>query len=358
MRGRRPAAMAESGESYVVEIETGVGDPRFVPLYVGTVLDPVSIGRRGDWRVDGNGVLDAHAYMYFDGQSLFLQSADERRPAMVEGRALGGAWTHVNAPCAIMLGSARLVFRARQAPSPRRSRPFEPGAFRRGSEDEEPTHMRPEASRVASHPPPMEERRTARNTQRTDPPTRVAAGINPRTGHIENMYDAPPGPRMSIGPPPKLNRGTTSKSPRARTRTETLGGWERLSGPGRILVLMSPFMVLAIYLLLRNGPSQARTPAEPADAGPVYGYTQPTAPPTRTVVPIVPPVTPPPTPPPDLGPPLTFSTKTLERTAIDLVASGQYEKAVQIYDLLAIANPANLAYREAARILRQKLDGG
>src|SRR3954471_13576851 len=104
--------MAQSGETYVVELEAGEGDRQAVPLYNRTVLDPMSIGRRGMWRVKAEGVLDIHAYMYFDGRSLFLQSADEERPILAHGRAVGRTWTSVSAPCTISMGGARLHFRA------------------------------------------------------------------------------------------------------------------------------------------------------------------------------------------------------------------------------------------------------
>jgi hypothetical protein len=40
------------------------------------------------------------------------------------------------------------------------------------------------------------------------------------------------------------------------------------------------------------------------------------------------------------------------------VASGQYERAAFVYDQLARQYPDKPAYREAARILRSKLDAG
>jgi hypothetical protein len=50
--------------------------------------------------------------------------------------------------------------------------------------------------------------------------------------------------------------------------------------------------------------------------------------------------------------------RTLERQAVDLVASGQYERAAFIYEQLARQYPDRPVYRETARILRAKLDGG
>jgi hypothetical protein len=62
-----------------------------------------------------DGILNVHAYLYFDGQALFVQSADDDNPALVDGRAVGRDWTPVNMPCTISLAAARLVFREADA---------------------------------------------------------------------------------------------------------------------------------------------------------------------------------------------------------------------------------------------------
>lgn len=55
---------------------------------------------------------------------------------------------------------------------------------------------------------------------------------------------------------------------------------------------------------------------------------------------------------------LPANKKTKERAAADAWAEGNFEVAVRIYDELAQQNPQNPAFREAARILRERLDGG
>ena len=55
--------------THVIEIETGIGEPAFIPLTLGSELQPISIGKKGMWRVDGARVLDVHAFVYFDGAS-------------------------------------------------------------------------------------------------------------------------------------------------------------------------------------------------------------------------------------------------------------------------------------------------
>lgn len=63
------------------------------------------------WPVDGPGVLDVHAFLYFDGRALFLQSADPSMPAKMNSRPIGASWQQVEIPCTIELGRARLVYR-------------------------------------------------------------------------------------------------------------------------------------------------------------------------------------------------------------------------------------------------------
>jgi hypothetical protein len=56
--------------------------------------------------------------------------------------------------------------------------------------------------------------------------------------------------------------------------------------------------------------------------------------------------------------PLPPGTKTLERQAVDFVASGDTAKAAAAYEELVRRDPNNQVYAEAARILRAKLDAG
>jgi hypothetical protein len=55
---------------------------------------------------------------------------------------------------------------------------------------------------------------------------------------------------------------------------------------------------------------------------------------------------------------LAAGQKTLERQAIDYVATGEYQKAIGLYEQLARQAPERKEYPEALRILRQKLDAG
>jgi hypothetical protein len=63
----------------------------------------------------------------------------------------------------------------------------------------------------------------------------------------------------------------------------------------------------------------------------------------------------------DLHTPKDAGARTIERQAADAVADGKFGTAIQLYDQLVATTPAGPeqdAYRSAAQILRQKVDGG
>jgi hypothetical protein len=97
-------------EETVIEIRRGSGEPRYLALTPGEQLPPTSVGLRADWRIEANGVADRHAFLYFDGTTLFVQSAGPTAPLRVNGRPVPDAWTAVEPPCTLALGEARLIY--------------------------------------------------------------------------------------------------------------------------------------------------------------------------------------------------------------------------------------------------------
>ncbi|WP_394847224.1 hypothetical protein LZC95_07120 [Pendulispora brunnea] len=98
-------------EASVIELRAGHGEPRQISLTPGSVLDPTSVGQTAMWRIEGAGVLDVHGYLYFDGKALFVQSADDDAPMMVNRHRIARAWTEVRMPSTIELGEVQLVYR-------------------------------------------------------------------------------------------------------------------------------------------------------------------------------------------------------------------------------------------------------
>jgi hypothetical protein len=104
--------MGEPPTTHILEVVAGVAEPSLLELAPGQEVAPLSVGKGGTWQVEAEGILDVHGFVYFDGASLFVQSAEATSPVLVDGFEVGGAWTAVEAPCTIELGSARLSYRA------------------------------------------------------------------------------------------------------------------------------------------------------------------------------------------------------------------------------------------------------
>jgi hypothetical protein len=403
--------MADPSEELVVEVEIGIADPPFIAIPRGQVLSPMSVGRRGMWRIEGGGVLDVHGYVYFDGKRFFLQSVDERQPIVAHGQPIGRAWTSVSPPCKIEMGSARLHFRATYTeepdlddqetaivdrPKPPMDRPFEPGAFAHRPESES-TRVQPLDPPTApgsawggNLPPPPPPPPPGRPVHEIVTPAQLH---RPALNDTQRMHPdglgetsrqpglAPPPPFAGARPPlvgamPALMPPTPTPPPtRVPAAAPNPQGdalkqkWDELSGPKKILVALLPALMVSLYFLFIADDelpaavpvaADAAAPVQsgpPIDAGPVAPV-----PPTIAVsqLPVTPP--PPPPPPPASGSAQPTATnpaqRTLERQAVDWVASGQYERAAAAYDQLAQQFPDRPAYREAARILRGKLDAG
>jgi hypothetical protein len=71
---------------------------------------PMSVGRRGDWRVEGDGVMDVHAFLVFDGRTLFVCSASPWTPAFVCGHPVGSEWTPLGPGGRVALGRAGITY--------------------------------------------------------------------------------------------------------------------------------------------------------------------------------------------------------------------------------------------------------
>lgn len=464
--------MAKPGTTHVIEIETGIGEPAFIPLTMGSELQPISVGKKGMWRIESPRVLDVHAFVYFDGSSLFLQSADESQAASVDGYRVGKAWTELHAPCKIEIGAARLRFRSLadapepaappSVPRPAAGQPPPPDvpapmpAMGETNTRVGPVDSRPVGVVGFGNETRAEGQRSARPTgqllssgvapvqaipQSQHPPGLMnhapmqMSGGHPMGGHPMNptgplpsgamnmppmamggMNGVAPLPSgsMSLGGPMGSGSygsggsyggsygGSMSGNRMAPTVQTGQGGggellakYKELPQTKRLLVLMSPFCLIAsAYLLLFDDEPPPEPAAVTQDAGPAQcqagfvRYTVPingmypcvplgtpmppapdAGPPVQPVQPVQPGPQPDPTgqpvPPPSSSssstpaPPVAANTKTLERQAVDAVAVNDYARAAAIYEqLLAQSNPKNPVYAEAARILHQKAEAG
>ena len=443
----------------LLEVRLGVGAPASIALLPGTMLDPTSFGRTAMWRIAAEGVLDVHGYVYFDGDSLFVQSADARYPVMVNRHRIGLAWTELRAPSSILIGQAQIDLmetdslarsgalvaigapksgmmpalpaapepprgpwdasqvasldeisaghvEVSAAPRPAAGAPFARGAFVPAS-DGESTRFAPIGggspvgpAAAPSAPPPHAP------PYNPSPPTApsfappVAVPPPPRPSS-RGMLDGEPlpligTPRDLVSAPRVAIPPATPAPPPAPTLFERAkADWYATSLPKRVLLVLSPFVLLSYFKLLfdddgskaRKGDPAAQESAEVVASPPKPSAPLATLPPVgtfpappattatlQTVAPSVAPVptaptaatpptavtTPTPTPPQPvaLPTPVAPQGKTLERVAADAYTEGNLPLALQLYERLARERPENPAFAEAARIIAERLDAG
>lgn len=389
-----------SREGFVVEIRRGNGSPKFLPLSPGESINPISVGLLGDFRLEADGVLDVHGYLYFDGTSLFVQSSDGHHQIRVNGKPIGPDWTAVQPPCTLALGDARLVYcPASQASAA--SGPAGPTSARAAGKAPPPVY-----------PPYEESAPTMADARHSDyddgvPTAKTRAPDDDATGSIPippaphgqfveddnettralplpvispNLGARPPAPPPPPQPPavtPGPIAGPIAAPPTApvtaakvKPLDQLKDGWKQASLPKKAIAMLLPVaFVMVIFGLDDNTPQEEPTATAPsasastkAKAKPKPAATEdpeelepapkPTASATTAPVPTSKKAHPPPEPTP--APVLAAKDKTPERAAVDAVAAGAWEPAAKAYDDLAKQHPENPAYKEAARILRAK----
>lgn len=79
---------------------------RFSP---GVVAGPLSLGRQGDWALEGRGVGALEGFLYYDGRELFACSRDAATPMLLDGRPLGTSWEPLPLGALLVVGRLRLV---------------------------------------------------------------------------------------------------------------------------------------------------------------------------------------------------------------------------------------------------------
>jgi len=368
---------------FVIEIRRGSGNPRHVAFSAGTTVNPMSIGMMGDWRVEADGMLDVHAFVYFDGKSLFVQSADARNAVRVNGKPIGPDWAPVTPPCTLAIGDARLVYcpasqasAVSAATAPVSARP---AAGRAPFDEDAPTRadVRPEdydeaiptnRTRAPDEestgsipiPPgkPMPQLEDDNETTRALPlPVMPSPGFAaPAPPPPPGMFSSPGAPQP-IAAPPHVAQVVAKPKPLDQIKAQ----WKEASLPKRAIALLLPLAFVMVIFGLDDDPKPSTT-TNAAPSASAVAKTKPTKP-TKTaepeeLEPTPTPAKPAPSPSPTVkaAPPApTSSQKTAERAAVDAVAAGAWEPAAKMYEDLAKAHPENPAYKEAARILRAKI---
>lgn len=399
-------------EPFVLEIRRGSGDPRYLTLESGQELPPLSIGAAADWRIDADGMDEVHAFVYFDGQQLHVQSAVPERLVKVNGRAVGTEWTPVAPSSTLAIGDARLVFcplsqasaGAAQMPRARTPTPFGEDAPTRmqmpaAHDDDEATgHIEvpnfdeeatralpvPAAARMLGprKPTPVPGGRPAPPAA---PPVMGPEAFGPAPAPFAAPFAAPPPPPP---PPPDdvpPHLQTTTKPAIRKDPSKLAQAWRETSVVKKIILVLLPLAFVMVFYGFEDDPAPRGKP-KPAASTSTSASTSASdddddpkpkkkkKPPTDDPDPTPPDAAPPPTgsaPPVATAPPAPLPSasapgnpktdpakKTTEREAVDAVAAGQYELAAKLYEQLAKDHPETPAYKEAARILRAKAKKG
>ena len=394
----QPVARGEgSGAAVAYILERGVESQGSAPRsFVGGQQEgPISLGRGGQFRVDGRGVLATHAYLMFDGDGLYLCSADEANPVVVDGARIPRQWTRVGVPCTLLLGRTRAVLRRATSAAPGRPVPLAPPARPSGdvhaddvhADDGDDTPIEGVPAYQSASPSPDEDTDRPRLPSESDEEsTRVGLDILNRpslrpASEAESDSPAKPqdaSPQPARGAPQPLEATVIKKATRASVATRA-GDWLRVGlHPGSrrrtplfiatLALVAAVVMATVTALRLRaasivgRGAARAAPAAEiprdpPAGAAPsstavsagIIVYPAPLRAHPEAAEPVIV---------PHKGKPQEPLAATLERTAVDAVNRGDLGGALVIYRQLAAQESDNPAFANAVRIIQERLASG
>ncbi len=100
--------MTEQNRNLQIDVLAGNASQMAVGLTPNEPVQPFTVGTAASWRVEADGVAEVHAYLFFDGVTLFVSCVDPRHPVYVDDQAVGTDWTAVGPGSEILFGSARL----------------------------------------------------------------------------------------------------------------------------------------------------------------------------------------------------------------------------------------------------------
>ncbi len=98
--------------SYLLERGPDSGGSPPLSFVGGQEQGPISLGSSGDFRIEGRGVLEVHGFVLFDGDGLYLCSADPESPLVADGKRISTEWNPVGVPCTLVFGRVRAVLRS------------------------------------------------------------------------------------------------------------------------------------------------------------------------------------------------------------------------------------------------------
>jgi hypothetical protein len=342
----------QQGTDQIIEVRAGVGDPPSMRAVPGTQLGPLSVGHRAAWKVVAVGVRDEHAFLYFDGATVFVQSVDPQNPAFVNGEPVSKEWTPVPVGSEIAFGEARMAVavhneaavqvsksnrpfapgefvnedsvvpvRGKQsaaAPSLVTSdtavdRPFSPGEF--ANQDPDVTRMAPIEELAAAARPRPGPPRGGTVQMAAIPPGQAPNPAIPPAATSSNPYGPMGGdPNMMMGSftpmggvpmaqphgmmqpdagPPGNGMagqtGATQPSPVANLLEKAKTVWQTAPPPRKAIFVLTPFVLISVVIVFGKSDDPPPPLNPPAPTQQTTTTAAPTATPAQTVGPISPP---------------------------------------------------------------------
>lgn len=338
----------------VIELTKGLSPKKSMVFSPGKPAETFSLGQQGVWSVSGAGVGAVHAYLFFDGTTVFVASADPAGTTSVDGAKVSSDWFPLAPPCEVAVGEARLKVSggAPKAPSMR------PGGM---IEENNPTMAMDPMKAMAMMGPPATPTAGESTRFQPDPAPPAFGQMAPMPGF------GTPAPAPGAAPPPAGPPGVPADAgPITKLRAE----WTAATPARRATILAIPCVLLLSYILFAEDEPETVTSTK-AVASASAATTASAAPPsTRVTSPALPaapagtaaggtPAAAGAAPPETGGPPRTGKEKdapikTTQRLAADAISAGNTAEALRLYQQLSKENPNDPAYKEAVRILKAK----
>jgi hypothetical protein len=302
----------------------------------GRAVGPFGVGSHGDWAIRGEGVLDVHLLLSFDGERVHVAPARAMNYVAVNGQVIDERWWAVPVHSAIQFGSAVLHVGCEEIVD-------QPGGT---PEDDPMTSTVPDGGRLRryaeglrdAHPgAPVVSPDFATNApEHSQPP--AAPGTSASGARAGDL----PTPRPAAGsPPPEPLPSAPTKNLAARG---LVASWRETSWPMKLTLFLLPLAAAGLLYTWDDPPpsepvkraprkiasasAKADVSAAPASslAHPTPAPSETTARPTRSALP----------------------TSNVARAALEATFAGQLGAAQALYERLAAQHPEQPVFRSAA----------
>ena len=110
--------MIDQNRNLQVLVLAGSASQKAVGFTANESVQPFTVGTAADWQISADGVAEVHAYLFYDGQVLYVSCINPQFPVTVDGQAVAAEWMAVAPGSEILLGSAILGVEANDVSTP------------------------------------------------------------------------------------------------------------------------------------------------------------------------------------------------------------------------------------------------